>query len=118
MIRTLTQGDFDDFAALSGDNNAIHVDAAFAASSRFGRTVAHGLLLVAILQGLAETLVAKDARLAEKAVQFPAPSYADEPLRFTAHRTDADEVTAIEARRLADDTVTCIGTLRFISGTA
>ena len=37
--RTLTQGDFDAFATLSGDDNPIHVDPAFAARTRFGRTL-------------------------------------------------------------------------------
>ena len=38
-------GRFDRFARLSGDDNPIHVDPAFSARTRFGRTVAHGMLL-------------------------------------------------------------------------
>ena len=45
FCRTFTQRDFDRFAALSGDDNPIHVDPAFAARTRFGRTVCHGMLL-------------------------------------------------------------------------
>ena len=46
---TFTQADFDRFAALSGDDNPIHVDPAFAARTRFGQTVAHGMLLYSLV---------------------------------------------------------------------
>ncbi len=46
--RVFSQTDFDRFAALSGDDNPIHVDAEFSARTRFGRTVAHGMLLYSI----------------------------------------------------------------------
>ncbi len=47
--RVFTQQDFDDFARFSGDDNPIHVDPLFAARTRFGRTVAHGMLLFGVL---------------------------------------------------------------------
>ena len=43
--RILSQEEFDRFAALSGDDNPIHTDPGFSARTRFGRTVAHGMLL-------------------------------------------------------------------------
>ena len=43
--RVFSQSDFDRFAALSGDDNPIHVNPEFAARSRFGRPVCHGMLL-------------------------------------------------------------------------
>ena len=45
LRRTFGQRDFDRFAALSGDDNPIHVDPEFAGRTRFGRTVCHGMLL-------------------------------------------------------------------------
>ena len=81
--RTLTQGDFDAFAALSGDDNPIHVDPEFSARTSFGRTVSHGMLLYTILRGLAEKL-APGARQVSQELMFPAPAYADEALRFEA----------------------------------
>lgn len=51
--RTLTEADVVAFAGLSGDFNSIHTDAVFAASTPFGARVAHGVLGLAIVSGLA-----------------------------------------------------------------
>jgi len=47
--RVFSQADFDRFAALSGDNNPIHVDPTFAARTKFGRTVAHGMFIYSVV---------------------------------------------------------------------
>ena len=54
--RTVTETDVVTFAALSGDWNAIHTDAEFAAEHPFGQRVAHGLLCMSIASGLAMRL--------------------------------------------------------------
>ena len=51
--RTITEGDVTAFAGLSGDSNPIHVDAEFSRSTPYGQRVAHGLLVLSILSGLA-----------------------------------------------------------------
>jgi 3-hydroxybutyryl-CoA dehydratase len=51
--RTVTEADVVSFAGLSGDFNQIHVDAQYAAQGPFGQRVAHGLLVLAIVSGLA-----------------------------------------------------------------
>lgn len=51
--RTLTESDINNFAGLSGDYNPIHVNHAFAATTPFGRPIAHGLLGMALTSGLA-----------------------------------------------------------------
>jgi len=51
--RTITEADVITFAGLSGDSNAIHTDAEFAKGTAFGQRVAHGLLGVSIVSGLA-----------------------------------------------------------------
>lgn len=43
--KVFTQEEFDQFAKLSGDDNPIHVDPEFSRRTKFGRTVAHGMLL-------------------------------------------------------------------------
>ncbi len=51
--RTVTETDIALFSAVSGDWNPIHNDAAFAAKGAFGTRIAHGLLLVAMMTGMA-----------------------------------------------------------------
>lgn len=79
--RTLTQADFDRFAAVSGDDNPIHVDPDFSARTHFGRTVSHGMLLYAILRGLLREHF-PDAAQVDQQLMFPNPAFAGEPLTF------------------------------------
>jgi acyl dehydratase len=51
--RTITEADVVTFAGLSGDSNMIHTDAEYAKGTPFGQRVAHGLLGVSIVSGLA-----------------------------------------------------------------
>jgi acyl dehydratase len=51
--RTVTEADIVNFAGLSGDYNQIHVDAEFSKTESFGQRVAHGLLVMSIVSGLA-----------------------------------------------------------------
>lgn len=50
--RTITEADVVNYAALSGDYNPIHTDEQFAATTRFGKRLAHGPLTVSIALGL------------------------------------------------------------------
>ena len=51
--RTITEADIVNFAGLSGDFNALHTDAEFAKETMFGKRIAHGLLVLSIVSGLA-----------------------------------------------------------------
>jgi acyl dehydratase len=51
--RTITETDLALFSAVSGDWSPLHNDAAFAAKGPFGTRIAHGLLLVSMMTGLA-----------------------------------------------------------------
>jgi acyl dehydratase len=51
--RTVTEADVTAFAGLSGDFNPLHVDHEAARRGPFGKPVAHGLLGLAIVSGLA-----------------------------------------------------------------
>lgn len=51
--RTVTEADVVNFAGVSGDFNALHMDAVFAATrTPYGERIAHGLLVTAIATGL------------------------------------------------------------------
>ena len=113
--RSFSQDDFNCFARLSGDDNPIHVDPEYAALTRFGQTVAHGLLLCSVLRGLIETL-APGGHLAGQSVMFPAPTFAGEQMRFTAtlagkRQTEGKDQLdfKLEVMRIADQVVTCQG---------
>jgi acyl dehydratase len=54
--RTVTEADIVNFAGLSGDYNAVHMDAAHAAGTIHGERIAHGLLVLAIASGLCTRL--------------------------------------------------------------
>ena len=46
--KTFTDEDLQRFIAITGDTNPLHVDDAFAAKTRFGRRVVHGMLAASI----------------------------------------------------------------------
>lgn len=108
---TFSQAEFDRFARLSGDDNPIHVDADFASHSRFGRTVAHGLLLCSRLRGLIDQLV-PGGHLLDQSVVFEAPTYAGDNMRFSAKIIEGDNTCVtveMEVKRVRDGVVTCRG---------
>jgi acyl dehydratase len=49
--RTVSEADIASFAALTGDTHPQHVDPAWAAGSRFGEQIAHGLLVLSFAAG-------------------------------------------------------------------
>jgi len=53
--RTITEADVQSFAALTGDRNALHLDAEAARQSRFGQRVAHGAFVFAVSVGLLQS---------------------------------------------------------------
>lgn len=111
LERTLTQANFDRFAAISGDDNPIHVDPDFSGRTRFGRTVSHGMLLYTVFWGLLRRHY-PGWRQAAQSLMFPAPAYADEALTFTAtvDETDASRATlAIRVVRRGCGTTVCEG---------
>lgn len=79
VTRTFSQADFDGFAGLSGDDNPIHVDPEFAAQTRFGRTVAHGMFLYGAICGVLQQHF-PGAKQLEQQLMFPAPTFAGEPM--------------------------------------
>ena len=113
--RTFTQVEFDRFAELSGDDNPIHVDPAFSAATRFGRTVAHGMLLYSALWGLVRRSF-PHAVQDSQSLMFPAPTYAGDPMRLEIdvleRSTDGALDLAVRVVAELDSTVTLEGRTR------
>ncbi|MDV7088975.1 MaoC family dehydratase [Rhodococcus opacus] len=57
---TLDQSDIDQFAALTGDHQWVHVDTVRAASGPFASTIAHGHLVLSLVPGLLQKLYRVD----------------------------------------------------------
>lgn len=49
VVRLVSQQRIDAYADASGDHNPIHVDPSFARSTPFGGTIAHGMLVLALI---------------------------------------------------------------------
>jgi 3-hydroxybutyryl-CoA dehydratase len=49
VVKTITQGQLDNYAQASGDHNPLHLDAKFAAATQFGGIIAHGMLTLALI---------------------------------------------------------------------
>ncbi len=91
VTRVFSQEDFYRFAALSGDDNPIHVDAEFAARTTFGRTVAHGMLLYgAVSSVLGTRLPGPGSFQLEQELMFPAATYAGEQVTIRLQVTGTD----------------------------
>jgi acyl dehydratase len=82
--RRVTQDDFDRFARISGDDNPIHVDPTFAARTRFGRTLAHGMMLYSLVVHLIRAELLPGSVELEQDLVFPGPIYAGDELTIDA----------------------------------
>jgi acyl dehydratase len=54
--RVIGESEIERFADLTGDDNPVHTDAEFAASTPFGERIAHGLLGLSMVPGLVARL--------------------------------------------------------------
>jgi len=97
--RTLTDAHFLFFAGLTGDNHPIHYDVEYAKKTRFGRPLAHGLLLAALTavgaSSLAPLLEDSIVAFVEQTTRFRAPAFVGDTI------APEHEVVALERRRSA-----------------
>jgi NAD(P)-dependent dehydrogenase (short-subunit alcohol dehydrogenase family)/acyl dehydratase len=72
--REITQIDVDDFARNSGDRNPLHVDAIYAATTRFSRPIVHGAFQIGLASAIAGMyLPGRRCLLTTVQARFPAP---------------------------------------------
>ena len=94
LARTVTGGDLDAFAVVTGDDNPVHLDEAYAATTPFGGRIAHGMLSAGYISAVIGT-------------RLPGPGtiYVSQSLRFRRPVKIGDtvvarvEITGIDAAR-------------------
>ena len=70
------------FASISGDDNPIHLDEEYAAGSRFGERVVHGILVSSLISKVIGTqLPGKGTIYLSQSLKFTAPVYIGEQIR-------------------------------------
>lgn len=84
LTKVITNQDIQAFAAVTGDNNPVHLDEAYAAQTRFGGCIAHGLLVAGLISAVLGT-------------QLPGPGsiYLSQTLKFMGPVYSGDEITVI-----------------------
>ena len=74
--KTITDEDVRAFAAVSGDKNPIHLDEDFAANTRFGKRIAHGMLSASLISAvLANDLPGQGSIYMGQTLKFVAPVF-------------------------------------------
>jgi 3-hydroxybutyryl-CoA dehydratase len=83
LSRTVTAPDVEAFAAVTGDNNPVHLDEAYAAATQFKGRIAHGMLSAGYISAVLGT-------------RLPGPGaiYVSQSLNFRRPVRIGDEVTA------------------------
>jgi len=85
LAHTISEADVAAFAALTGDNNPLHVDAAFARRTPFQTPVAHGMLSASFLSTLIGTVLPGGGALwSSQTLEFHAPARVGDTLRVRA----------------------------------
>ena len=93
ITKTIEQADVDAFAGVTGDHNPIHVDEAFAKTTRFGRRIAHGMLTASLISSV----------LANK-LPGGGSVYLGQTLKFVAPVFPGDEITArVTVKEIRED---------------
>ncbi|HEY8380738.1 MAG TPA: MaoC family dehydratase [Microvirga sp.] len=104
LMRTVMDQDLHLFAEVSGDTNPIHISDSFAAGTRFGQRIAHGMFTASLVSALLGT-------------RLPGPGavYLSQTIQFLGPVRIGDVVTAnvevvelVEARRRARLFCECI----------
>ncbi|MFN8381671.1 MAG: MaoC family dehydratase [Anaerolineales bacterium] len=91
------------FAELTGDTNPVHLDDSYAAGTRFGRRIAHGMIAAGLVSAtLANDLPGAGTVYLGQTLQFKAPVYPNDTITATV------EVKSIRAdKSIAVLSTTC-----------
>ena len=102
--KMFTDEDVRTFAQISGDDNPIHLDDAYAATTRFGQRIVHGMLVSSLISAtLAKDLPGQGTVYINQSLQFKAPVFIGDTVTATV-----EVIKYREERRLATLSTTCV----------
>ena len=82
--KTFSEDDVRTFAEISGDNNPIHLDADYAAGTRFGQRLVHGILTSGLISAILGTqLPGPGSVYVKQTINFRAPVYIGDAITAT-----------------------------------
>ena len=89
LTRTVTAAVVDAFAAVSTDDNPLHLDESYAATTRFGRRIAHGMIAASFISAMMGTqFPGPGAIYLSQTLKFLRPVFLDDVLDVVATVTD------------------------------
>ena len=118
---TITDEMIRAFADLTGDSNPVHLDDAYAAGTRFGRRIAHGMIAAGLISAtLADDLPGPGTVYLSQTLQFRAPFYPGDTITTTVTvkslRPDKPIVTLVTTCKNQDDVVVLEGEAVVLAG--
>jgi len=94
LQRAFSEADVQQYAALSGDYNPVHLDASYASNTQFKSRIVHGMLVGSLFSALlGKQLPGEGAIYMTQNIQFKAPVY------FDTLVTASVEITEIHPRK-------------------
>lgn len=113
--QTITDADIKAYAGISGDHNPVHVDASYAAESRFKKRIAHGLMSAGFFSALFGTkLPGPGCVYVSQSLNFKRPVYIDDTVTASVTVTGTD----VARRRVLFETVCTVKNKVVIQGSA
>lgn len=91
-VHTITEDDIEAFAAVSGDRNPLHMDEAYAATTPFGKRIAHGALTASYISGiLGNDLPGPGAIFTDLSMRFRRPVFIGDTVTARAEVVEMQE---------------------------
>lgn len=115
LEKTISATDVETFAALSGDNNPIHLDDEYAQSTAFGQRIVHGMFSAALISAVAGTkLPGAGGVYFSQELKFRKPIFIDDTVIATLTITDINQ----RRGRVTMDTQVHVKGVLVVSGAA
>ncbi len=90
--KTFTDDDVRTFARISGDSNPIHLDEEYAATTRFGKRIVHGMLTASLISAIiADDLPGAGTIYLGQDLKFTAPVFLGDTITTTVTITKVRE---------------------------